>query len=125
MPEVGTVKWFNNDKGYGFIKRESGEDVFVHHSAIQATGYRTLNEGERVEFDVKQGPKGLQADNARTGAGAQQPPWESVFPRTKPRHHAGAHGPADGECGERLPLTFQREKESRHRARDHDERAPR
>jgi len=65
MPEVGTVKWFNNDKGYGFIKRESGEDVFVHHSAIQQAGYRTLNEGEKVEFDIKQGPKGLQAENVR------------------------------------------------------------
>jgi len=65
MPEVGTVKWFNNDKGYGFIKRETGEDVFVNHSAIQPSGYRTLNEGEKVEFDVKQGPKGLQAENVR------------------------------------------------------------
>ena len=65
MSEIGTVKWFNNDKGFGFIKRDTGEDVFVHHSAIQAQGYRTLNEGERVEFDVKQGPKGLQAENVR------------------------------------------------------------
>ncbi|HEX9491831.1 MAG TPA: cold-shock protein [Thermoanaerobaculia bacterium] len=72
MPEVGTVKWFNNDKGYGFIKRESGEDVFVHHSAIQQAGYRTLNEGEKVEFDVKQGPKGLQAENVRRVDGEQQ-----------------------------------------------------
>jgi CspA family cold shock protein len=74
MPEVGTVKWFNNDKGYGFIKRDSGEDVFVHHSAIQQAGYRTLNEGEKVEFDVKQGPKGLQAENVRRleGGGEQQ-----------------------------------------------------
>ncbi|PYQ50496.1 MAG: cold-shock protein [Acidobacteria bacterium] len=72
MPEVGSVKWFNNDKGYGFIKRESGEDVFVHHSAIQASGYRTLNEGEKVEFDVKQGPKGLQAENVRRVEGEQQ-----------------------------------------------------
>ena len=63
MPETGVVKWFNNDKGYGFIKRNTGEDVFVHHSSIQASGYRTLNEGERVQFDVKQGPKGLQAEN--------------------------------------------------------------
>ena len=63
MPESGIVKWFNNDKGYGFIKRNSGEDVFVHHTAIQSQGYRTLNEGEKVEFDVKQGPKGLQAEN--------------------------------------------------------------
>jgi CspA family cold shock protein len=72
MPEVGTVKWFNNDKGYGFIKRETGEDVFVHHTAIQSQGYRTLNEGERVEFDVKQGPKGLQAENVHRLEGEQQ-----------------------------------------------------
>jgi CspA family cold shock protein len=72
MPEVGTVKWFNNDKGYGFIKRDTGEDVFVHHTAIQSQGYRTLNEGERVEFDVKQGPKGLQAENVRRMEGEQQ-----------------------------------------------------
>jgi CspA family cold shock protein len=74
MPEVGVVKWFNNDKGYGFIKRNSGEDVFVHHTAIQSSGYRTLNEGEKVEFDVKQGPKGLQAENVRRleGGGEQQ-----------------------------------------------------
>jgi len=57
----GTVKWFNATKGYGFIARESGEDVFVHHSAIQAEGYRTLNEGQRVEFTLERGPKGLQA----------------------------------------------------------------
>ncbi len=69
MAEIGTVKWFNNDKGFGFIKRETGEDVFVHHSAIQAQGYRTLNEGERVEFDVKQGPKGLQAENVHRAEG--------------------------------------------------------
>ena len=72
MPEVGTVKWFNNDKGYGFIKRDTGEDVFVHHTAIQSQGYRTLNEGERVEFDAKQGPKGLQAENVRRPEGAEQ-----------------------------------------------------
>ena len=72
MAEVGTVKWFNNDKGYGFIKRDTGEDVFVHHTAIQSQGYRTLNEGERVEFDVKQGPKGLQAENVRRVEGEQQ-----------------------------------------------------
>jgi cold shock protein len=57
----GTVKWFNAGKGYGFISREGGEDVFVHHSAILAEGYRTLEEGQRVEFAVVQGPKGLQA----------------------------------------------------------------
>ncbi len=57
----GTVKWFNGDKGYGFITREGGADVFVHHSAILAEGYRNLSEGQRVEFNVVQGPKGLQA----------------------------------------------------------------
>lgn len=63
MKEQGTVKWFNASKGYGFIQRESGEDVFVHFSAIQADGYRSLQEGERVSFEVRKGPKGLQADN--------------------------------------------------------------
>ena len=57
----GTVKWFNAGKGYGFISREGGEDVFVHHSAILAEGFRELQEGQRVEFNVTQGPKGLQA----------------------------------------------------------------
>jgi cold shock protein len=60
--EQGTVKWFNAAKGYGFIQRQSGEDVFVHFSAIQSDGYKTLNEGQAVEFEVKQGPKGLQAE---------------------------------------------------------------
>ena len=59
--ETGKVKWFNNAKGYGFIERASGGDVFVHHTAIQADGYRTLEEGQQVEFTVVQGPKGLQA----------------------------------------------------------------
>ena len=61
--EQGTVKWFNAAKGYGFIQRQSGEDVFVHFSAIQSEGYKTLNEGQAVEFEVKQGPKGLQAEH--------------------------------------------------------------
>ncbi len=61
--EKGTVKWFNGAKGYGFIQRTSGEDVFVHFSAIQENGYRTLNEGETVEYDLMSGPKGLQASN--------------------------------------------------------------
>ncbi len=59
----GTVKWFNGSKGYGFIEREGGEDVFVHFSAIVADGYRNLEEGQRVEFDVVQGQKGPQAEN--------------------------------------------------------------
>jgi cold shock protein len=61
----GVVKWFNPDKGYGFIARPDGEDVFVHFSAIQVEGYRSLDEGQLVEFDVTQGPKGLQAANVR------------------------------------------------------------
>ena len=61
--EQGVVKWFNASKGYGFIQRQSGEDVFVHFSAIQMEGYKTLNEGQMVEFEVKQGPKGYQAEN--------------------------------------------------------------
>lgn len=60
---VGTVKWFNGGKGYGFISREDGPDVFVHFSAIQMDGYRNLMEGQRVEFTVENGPKGLQAAN--------------------------------------------------------------
>jgi CspA family cold shock protein len=59
--EKGTVKWFNAAKGFGFIARASGEDVFVHFNAITASGYKTLNEGDQVEFDVEQGPKGLAA----------------------------------------------------------------
>ena len=59
----GTVKWFSNEKGYGFIAREGGEDVFVHFSAIEMDGYKSLTEGQRVEFEVVQGQKGLQAAN--------------------------------------------------------------
>ena len=61
--EKGTVKWFNGAKGYGFISRETGEDVFVHFRAIVGEGFKTLNEGDKVEFEVTQGPKGLQAQN--------------------------------------------------------------
>lgn len=63
MRETGTVKWFNATKGYGFITRSGGEDVFVHYSAIQIDGYKTLNEGQPVEFTLIQGPKGLAASN--------------------------------------------------------------
>lgn len=62
MKETGIVKWFNASKGFGFLARESGEDVFVHYSAIESSGYRTLEEGARVSFIVKKGPKGLQAE---------------------------------------------------------------
>src|SRR6266481_9396992 len=63
MKETGTVKWFNAAKGFGFIQRENGEDVFVHFSAIAASGYKSLDEGARVSFEVKKGPKGLQAED--------------------------------------------------------------
>ena len=66
----GTVKWFDNKKGYGFIKREEGDDVFVHYSAIQGEGFKTLNQDEKVTFEVVDGPKGLQASNVLA---AQQP----------------------------------------------------
>lgn len=60
---TGTVKWFNNTKGYGFLAQENGADVFVHFSAIQGEGYRSLEEGQTVEFSIEKGPKGLQAAN--------------------------------------------------------------
>jgi CspA family cold shock protein len=63
---TGTVKWFNGSKGYGFISQEGGEDLFVHYSAIQSEGFRTLQEGQPVEFTIEQGPKGLQATNVVT-----------------------------------------------------------
>ena len=62
---TGTVKWFNDAKGFGFFTQEGGEDVFVHFSAVQAYGFKSLNEGERVELEVTRGPKGLQAANVR------------------------------------------------------------
>ncbi len=61
--ETGTVKWFNSSKGYGFINREEGEDVFVHFNAIVSEGYKSLEEGDKVQFEVERGPKGLQATN--------------------------------------------------------------
>jgi CspA family cold shock protein len=63
--EQGTVKWFNDAKGFGFISRQNGEDVFVHHTAIQSNGFRSLQEGQSVQFDVKRGPKGWQAENVQ------------------------------------------------------------
>jgi len=62
---TGTVKWFNAEKGFGFISQQDGADVFVHYSAIQGPGYRTLEQGQQVEFDVQEGPKGLQAAAVR------------------------------------------------------------
>ncbi len=63
MKETGTVKWFNDSKGYGFIEQENGEDVFVHFSAVQQDGFKSLKTGEKVEFEIVQGPKGPQASN--------------------------------------------------------------
>ena len=63
--ETGTVRWFNDAKGYGFIARDAGEDVFVHYSSVEGEGFRTLREDDRVEFAVEQGPKGLQATQVR------------------------------------------------------------
>ena len=63
--EQGTVKWFNDAKGFGFISRQSGDDVFVHFSAIQSSGFRSLQEGQAAEFSVTKGPKGLQAENVQ------------------------------------------------------------
>ncbi len=63
MKETGRVKWFNQSKGYGFIERDSGGDIFVHYTAIQSQGFRSLNEGQEVSFEVTEGPKGLQAAN--------------------------------------------------------------
>lgn len=60
---IGTVKWFNSGKGYGFLARDNGPDVFVHYTAISSDGYRSLTEGQKVEFTIEQGPKGLQATN--------------------------------------------------------------
>ena len=67
--ESGTVKWFNNDKGFGFIERDAGGDIFVHYSAIQGSGYRSLEDGQRVDFVVAEGSRGLQADEVNWGAG--------------------------------------------------------
>ena len=63
--EQGTVKWFNDAKGFGFLSRATGDDVFVHHTAIQSNGFRSLQEGQQVEFNVVKGPKGFQAENVR------------------------------------------------------------
>ncbi|HEX9123947.1 MAG TPA: cold shock domain-containing protein [Actinomycetota bacterium] len=68
MATRGTVKWFSNEKGYGFISRADGEDIFVHFSAIQMDGFKTLTEGQEVEFDVVEGPKGQQAANVRAAS---------------------------------------------------------
>lgn len=72
--ETGKVKWFNNAKGYGFISRDGGEDLFVHFKSIVGEGYRSLKEGDVVQFDIEQGAKGLQAVNVSLVSGSTQPP---------------------------------------------------
>lgn len=72
MRMTGKVKWFNESKGYGFIKQESGRDIFVHYSEIQGDGYRTLAEGETVEFETREGPKGLEAANVARKANQEE-----------------------------------------------------
>src|SRR5574342_628498 len=71
---IGTVKWFNGSKGYGFIAREGGPDVFVHFSAIKMEGFKTLQEGQQVEFEIEQGPKGLQAANVTAACSSRLNP---------------------------------------------------
>ncbi len=85
MPQFkGRVKWFNNSKGYGFIGREDGPDVFVHYSAVQVDGYKTLKEGDEVEFDIVQGPKGSQADAVTCAKQPYAAQAESETNRTLP-----------------------------------------
>ena len=79
MKETGSVKWFSATKGYGFITRSDGQDVFVHHSSIMTDGFRKLEEGDEVEFEIKEGPKGLQAHNVTArGEGATEESSETT-----------------------------------------------
>ena len=94
MKEIGSVKWFSAPKGYGFIKRSDGQDVFVHFSSIMMDGYRKLEEGDEVEFEIKEGPKGLQAHNV-TAPGAELAddslePVETQSPEALATEAAGA-----------------------------------
>src|ERR1051325_8206559 len=82
---TGRVKWFNDAKGFGFIEREGGPDVFVHYSAIQADGFRSLKENDQVEFEVREGPKGLQAANAPKGCPRPAPSGTEARSRAGPR----------------------------------------
>ena len=91
----GTVKWFNSEKGYGFIAQTDGEDVFVHHSAIQMNGYRSLEEGQSVEFELKEGPKGLQAVEVRPATDLTAP---LALPALGDRGAAGPDLTLRGRC---------------------------
>ena len=106
--EQGVVKWFNAAKGYGFIQRQSGEDVFVHYSAIQMDGYKSLTEGQSVEFEVKQGPKGFQAENVTAG--------RLILVRSV-AFLRRSEGPVRASHGPRL---LRRQFQARHLAQPHD-----
>ena len=76
---VGTVKWFNDAKGYGFIIREDGKDVFVHYSSIEGEGFRTLNQGQQVEYEEEEGPKGLYASRVHPAISGMEPPLHYIY----------------------------------------------
>jgi cold shock CspA family protein len=101
--DTGTVKWFSSEKGFGFIKREDGSDVFVHHSGITGNGFKTLNEGERVEFEILQEPKGLKAYNVvrldAPAEGEQQPQYSG--PRAGYGGDRGGYGRDSGYGNDR------------------------
>ena len=111
----GQVKWFNDAKGYGFITQEGGEDVFVHYSAIQAQGFKSLAEGDKVEFEVTRGPKGLQAANVRK---VWRHPWsrppDPLEPGGRPRRPARrrarpfASAPSTGRHKKKAPTRLRR-----------------
>ena len=112
MKETGTVKWFNDSKGFGFITRESGPDVFVHHSAIQGEGFRSLAEEQTVEFEVVQGPKGPQAQNvfklytikfeAQNSGGLRTSEFCHFDPEPGENHDTAGGGKARGRTRENL-----------------------
>jgi len=98
--DTGTVKWFSSEKGFGFIKREDGSDVFVHHSGISGNGFKTLNEGERVEFEILQEPKGLKAYNVvRLDAPAEDDERQPEFSGPRPTGYGDDRGGGYGRGG--------------------------
>ena len=102
--DTGTVKWFSSEKGFGFIKREDGSDVFVHHSGISGNGFKTLNEGERVEFEILQEPKGLKAYNvvrldAPEGGDEQQPQFSGPRGAYGGEPRSGGYGRSESGYG--------------------------